>query len=455
MPQKWLKNVEMIVLIKILQVILALSILILVHELGHFIFAKAFRIRVDKFFLFFDAGGVKLFSTRSGWFVKIFPKAASWETEYGIGWLPLGGYCKIAGMVDESMDTESLKREPQDWEFRSHPAWQRLLVMGGGVLFNFILAIVLYISILAVWGEGYLSNRDSRIYVNELSYDMGFRSGDHILRLDDYEPENFGMIQADIARRDVRKVTVLRDGDTLDIYIDHSRIGDILNSPGMFSLAVPFTIDSIPPSSVNYGSDLLKGDRVISLNGTPVEFVQDSRKILPEFAGGSVRTLVRRDADTLGMTLQVDTLGRLGVFTVPPAVTTKEYSLAKAIPAGFKLTFTTIGGYVQDLRLVFTPSTEAYKSVGSFITMGQIFPSKWDWFSFINILALLSIMLGVMNLLPIPALDGGHIVFLIYEIFTRRKPGEKFLVAAQIVGMILLFALMLLAFGNDIARLFN
>ena len=155
------------------------------------------------------------------------------------------------------------------------------------------------------------------------------------------------------------------------------------------------------------------------------------------------------------MTLKVDTLGRLGVFTVPPAVTTKEYSLAEAIPAGFKLTFTTIGGYVQDLRLVFTPSTEAYKSVGSFITMGQIFPSKWDWFSFINILALLSIMLGVMNLLPIPALDGGHIVFLIYEIFTRRKPGEKFLVAAQIVGMILLFALMLLAFGNDIARLFN
>lgn len=445
----------MTILIKVLQLILALSILILIHELGHFLFAKAFRIRVDKFFLFFDAGGARLFSTKSGWFAKIFPKAASWETEYGIGWLPLGGYCKIAGMIDESMDTESLKNDPQPWEFRSHPAWQRLLVMSGGVLFNFILAIALYISILAIWGEGYISNSDSRIYVNELAYDMGFRNGDRILSLDDYVPENFGMLQADIARRDVRKVTLLRGDDTLDIYIDHSRIGDLLNSPGMFSLAVPFIIDSIPSESVNYGSELLKGDRVIALNGQAVEFVQDSRTVLKELKGGTADATVERGKDTLAMSVRVDSLGRLGVFTVMPAVKTREYSLAEAIPAGVKLTFTTVGGYVQDLRLVFTPSTKAYKSVGSFITMGQIFPASWDWFSFINILALLSIMLGVMNLLPIPALDGGHIVFLLYEMITRRKPGEKFLIAAQIIGMILLFGLIALAMGNDIAGLFR
>ena len=212
----------MVALIKALQVIIALSVLILIHELGHFTFAKLFGIRVDKFYLFFDAWGVKLFSTRSAWFIKIFPKAASWETEYGIGWLPLGGYCKIAGMVDESMDTEYLKSEPQPWEFRTKPAWQRLLVMAGGVLFNFILAIAVYAGILAKWGENYISNEGNAIYVNELAHDMGFRSGDQILMFDNFVPENFGMLQADLARQSVKKATVLRDGDTLNIYIDQS-----------------------------------------------------------------------------------------------------------------------------------------------------------------------------------------------------------------------------------------
>lgn len=433
----------MIVLMKILQLFLALSILVLIHELGHFLFAKLFRIRVDKFYLFFDIGGFSLF--------KFKPRGS--DTEYGIGWLPLGGYCKIAGMIDESMDTESLKQEPQPWEFRTKPAWQRLLVMFGGVLFNFIFAIILYIGILAGWGESYIANQGNSIYVNDLAYEMGFRNGDQILKFDDYVPEKFAMLQADLARQTVRKATVLRDGDTVDIYIDHNMIGDILNTPGMFDLAIPFVIESVAPESPNAASGLLKGDRIISINGQPVTYLQDSRRLLADLSGMAVPVTVLRDRDTSIMTLQVDTLGRLGVYTQLPGVKTKEYSVFEAVPAGFRLAYDTIGGYLQDLKLVFTPSTEAYKSVGSFIAMGQIFPGSWDWFRFINILALLSIMLGVMNLLPIPALDGGHIVFTLYEMITGHKPSDRFLTVAQVIGMTLLFGLLILAFGNDIGRL--
>ena len=445
----------MIVLMKTLQVILALGLLILIHEFGHFFFAKLFGIRVDKFYLFFDAWGVKLFSTKSKWFLKICPKAAEWETEYGIGWLPLGGYCKIAGMIDESMDTEALKSEPQPWEFRSKPAWQRLFVMAGGVLFNFILAIFVYIGILAAWGESYISNDGKQIYVNELASEMGFRSGDHIISFDEYEPENFGMLQADLAREMAQKAVVLRDSDTVDIYIDQSRIGDVLKTPGMFDLALPFVVDSIPAASVNYGAELASGDRIIAVAGEATEFVQDAWPILEAGAGSAIDVTVLRGADTLAMALQVDTTGRLGILLAQPEVSNKEYGFWNAIPAGFSKTFSTIGGYIKDLKLVFTPSTEAYKSVGSFISIGQIFPATWDWFRFMNILALLSIMLGVMNLLPIPALDGGHIVFTLYEIITRRKPSDKFLEVMQIIGMILIFGLMILAFGNDIIKLFK
>jgi regulator of sigma E protease len=445
----------MIVLIKTLQVILALSILILIHEFGHFIFAKIFGIRVDKFFLFFDAGGVKLFSTKSRWFTKLYPKAAGWETEYGIGWLPLGGYCKICGMIDESMDTEQLKSEPQPWEFRTKPAWQRLLVMAGGVLFNFILAIIVYTSLLAGWGEKYIANEGNAVYVNELAYDMGFRNGDMILRFDEYVPENFAMLQADLARKDVRKATVLRGTDTLDIYIDHNMIGQVLQSPGMFDLALPFTISEVPETSINYGQDIIAGDKVIGINEATVRFIQDSRPILRSHAGDTVCLSVLRAADTLQRKVQVDTAGLIGVMLQQPEIRSKEYTFISAIPAGFRKTFHTIGGYLQDLKLVATPSTEAYKSVGSFIAIGQIFPSVWDWYSFLNILALLSVMLGVMNLIPIPALDGGHILFTLYELLTGRKPSDKFLYVMQIIGMILIFGLMFLAFGNDIARLFR
>ena len=445
----------MVVLIKTLQVVLALGILILIHEFGHFIFAKMFGIKVDKFYLFFDAGDFKLFSTTSKWFTKLCPKAAEWETEYGIGWLPLGGYCKICGMIDESMDTEQMQSEPQPWEFRTKPAWQRLLVMAGGVLFNFILAIIVYTGILAKWGESYLSNEGKQIYVNELASEMGFRSGDHIISFDDYTPESFWGLQADLARQMANKVTVLRDGDTLDIYIDHTKLGDVLKSPGMFDLALPFTVNSVAETSPNAGADLQAGDRLIAVNAEPVEFVQDAWKLLQNHSGESVTADIVRGGDTLSMALQVDTTGKLGIFLEQMELETREYTFFSAIPAGFRKTFSTIGGYLKDLKLVVTPSTEAYKSVGSFISIGQIFPSVWNWRSFLNILALLSIMLGVMNLIPIPALDGGHMVFTLYEMITGRKPSDKFLYVMQIIGMILVFGLMILAFGNDIVKLFR
>lgn len=443
----------MVALIKTLQVILALSILIVIHEAGHFTFAKIFGIRVDKFFLFFDLGDKKIFSTKSSWFVKLFPKAASWETEYGIGWLPLGGYCKISGMIDESMDLETMSHEPQKWEFRTKPAWQRLLVMSGGVLYNFIFAILAYIAIMDIFGDAYVKNEGTAIYVNQLAYDMGFRTGDRILAYDDYLPEDFGMLQADLARRNVRKATVLRGADTLDLYIDQSMIGDVLNTPGMFDIAVPFAVDRLMEDSPNKGADLRHGDRILTVAGVEVPYVQDSRPVLLGHKGESVEAVVLRDSDTLSTSLQVDSLGRIGVYTILPGYERREYSFLEAIPAGIGMAWKTVKGYLMDLRLLASPRTEAYKSVGSFIAIGQVFPSAWDWYSFVNILALLSIMLGVMNLLPIPALDGGHIVFCLYEMLTGKKPSDKFMIGAQLVGMFLLILLMMLAFGNDIARL--
>lgn len=446
----------MVALIKTLQVILALSLLIVIHEFGHFTFAKLFGIRVEKFFLFFDIGGSQIFSSKkTKWFVRLFPKAAEAETEYGIGWLPLGGYCKICGMIDESMDLESLKGEPKPWEFRTKPAWQRLLVMAGGVLYNFIFAIIAYSAILGIWGQAYITNEGNSIYVNELAYEMGFRNGDHIISFDDYYPENFGMLQADLARRNVRKATVLRGADTLDIYIDHTMIGEVLNTPGMFDLAVPFVIQSVMEGSPNEQAGLIRGDRVLSLGGIPVPFVQDSRPVLDSLSGNTVTAEVLREEEIFSVDLQVDTAGRMGVYLETPGYNTHKYSFFSAIPAGFKEAFSTIGGYLKDLRLVATPSTQAYKSVGSFIAIGQVFPSTWDWYQFLQILALLSVMLGVMNLIPIPGLDGGHILFTLYEIVTGRKPGDKFLAVAQIIGMAFLFGLLMLAFGNDIGRLIH
>ena len=327
--------------------------------------------------------------------------------------------------------------------------------MIGGVLYNFIFAIICYRGIMAIWGSAYISNEGSRIYPDKLGIEMGFKAGDQIIRMDDYVPENFGMLQADLARRNVDKVVVLRDGDTVDVYIDHSMIGEVLNSPGMFDLAIPFVIDSVMTGSPNAGAGLQKGDRIVGIDSVSTPFIQDMKAYLATVPGDSVRATIIRGADTLSVPVLVDNEGRIGVYTQVPTYTTRTYSLTEAIPAGLNLTFETIGGYLRDLRLVASPRTEAYKSVGSFIAIGQVFPSTWDWFRFIHILALLSIMLGVMNLLPIPALDGGHIVFCLYEMVTGRKPSDKFLEVAQIIGMLLLTLLMILAFGNDIRRLFH
>lgn len=444
----------MTVLLKVLQVILALSVLIIVHEFGHYTFAKLFGIRVEKFYLFFDVKGIRLFSSkRSRLLKRIFPHIDEAETDYGIGWLPLGGYCKIAGMVDESMDMKQLEQAPQPYEFRSHPAWQRLLVMAGGVLFNFIFAILVYIGLLAHNGQAYLANDVNCIYANALSEQMGFRTGDRILSYDDYVPENFGMLQADLARRAPRVVKVLRGADTVTLYMDHSLIGEVINTPDMFALAIPFVVDTLLPGSQNAEAGLLRGDRIISIEDNPVPFVQDSRALLQNFKNSRVSAAVIRNADTLSLPLQVDSAGLLGIYPQIPGIRTREYTFLSAIPEGVSMTFRNIGGYIQDLRLVFNPSTGAYKSVGSFIAIGQAFPSAWDWTSFFSILAMLSIMLGVMNLIPIPGLDGGHIVFTIYEIFTGRKPSDRFLMVMQMVGMVLLIMLMFLAFGNDITRL--
>lgn len=433
----------LVVLIKILQVILALSVLVFVHELGHFTFARIFGIKVEKFYLFFDIGGKALFKFKKG------------DTEYGIGWLPLGGYCKIAGMIDESMDLESMKRAPQAWEFRTHPAWQRLLVMAGGVLYNFIFAIIAYISILAIWGSVYVSNEENQIYVNELAYEMGFRNGDRILAFDDYHPQDFSMLQADLARRNVHYATVLRASDTLRLYIDQAMISEVLNTPGMFDLALPFVVDSLVAGSPNLASGVMRGDRIIAVEGTPVQFIQDARPLLAQHAGGTAKVDVMRDCTVIsGISVQVDSLGHIGLLLAFPGVHTRHYNFFSAIPDGTKLAFSTVAGYLRDLNLIFKPSTGAYKSVGSFVALGQAFPAAWDWYRFVSLLALISIMLGVMNLLPIPGLDGGHILFLLYEILTRRKPGEKFLVGAQILGMFLLLLLMAFACGNDIGRLF-
>ena len=429
----------MIILVKTLQVILALSVLIIIHEFGHFMWARIFGIRVEKFYLFFDFGGVRLAHWKWG------------ETEFGIGWFPLGGYCKIAGMVDESMDLDQLKKEPQPWEFRSHKAWHRLLVLAGGVLNNFIFAIICYMAIMGIWWQSYISNQGTKILASELAQEMGFRTGDEILSFDDYVPDNFGMLQADLARRNVQIATVLRGADTVRIYIDHSLIGEVLKTPYMFDLALPFVIDSV----ANSASPLLRGDHVVAFDGKPVEYVHEAREVLAGLAGREIKATVLRGADTLDVPLQVDSAGMIGVVLKMPDIKKLNYSFLQAIPAGWKYTWETVGGYLRDLRLLAQPSSGAYKSVGSFIAIGSVFPATWDWYQFLSILALLSIMLAVMNLIPIPGLDGGHIMFVLYEMISGRKPSEKFLTIMQMIGLVLIAALMVLAFGNDIGRIIH
>ena len=439
------------VLIKILQLILSLSILVLIHEFGHFIFARIFKIRVEKFYLFFDP-----------WFSLFKYKPKNSDTEYGIGWLPLGGYCKISGMIDESMDKEAMAQEPQPWEYRSKPAWQRFFVIFGGVLFNFILAIAIYTGVMFAWGEQYIKNSDvtTGIYASELAQEIGFRNGDRIISFDGYETEKFNELQVDLIRTQAKEAKVLRNGDTVTVSIDPVYIATILNTPGMFNFGIPFEISDIPDSSINAASGLAPKDRILAINGQECEMFYEVQEKLASLKGDSIAATVSRGGDIVLIPLATDTTGRIQVqanvnLSDFYTITQKEYSLFAAIPAGINKAVTTVGNYFKELKLIFSPKTEAYKSVGSFISIGKIFPSSWDWHSFWNITAFLSVMLAVLNILPIPALDGGHLVFTIYEMITGRKPSDKFLEYAQMVGMILLLGLMVLAFGNDIFRLFN
>lgn len=458
----------MVVLIKIVQVILALSLLVLFHEFGHYSFAKLFKTRVEKFYLFFNPRRSILKFKRFGgkWHCKVFASnddpewnAHPEKTEYGIGWLPFGGYCKIAGMIDESMDTEALKQPPQPYEFRTKKAWQRFFIMFGGVLFNFILAVILYAAILGTWGEEYLRNEDAvyGVAVNGLSEEIGFRDGDRILAFDGAVTENFSNLQVDLVRSQAREATVLRDGDTLTITIDPAYIPAMLNTPGMFDLAFPFVVKEVQPESPN--TLLQDGDRVVGIGGKSMFLVQQIQKELRRHRDTEIAASVFRDGTQMEIPVRVDTAGRIGVLLDTDLnkffkVTTRDYGMLSALSAGARKTWTTIRGYIQELGLIFSPKTQAYKSVGSFIAIGRIFPDTWDWFRFWSLCALLSIMLGVMNLLPIPALDGGHILFLIFEMLTGKKPSEKFMAVAQWIGMALLLMLMVLAFGNDIRSLF-
>lgn len=460
----------MVILIKIVQVVFALSLLVVVHEFGHYLFAKLFKTRVEKFYLFFNPriSLVKFKKFDGKLHCKFFSSNddAQWDahpenTEYGIGWVPLGGYCKIAGMIDESMDKEAMKLPPKPYEFRTKKAWQRFFIMFGGVFFNFILAIILYGAILHTWGEEYLRNEDAvyGIAVNDLSYDMGFRTGDRIIAFDGVETEDFSQLQVDMIRAQAERATVVRGGDTLEIPIDPVYIPAALNTPGMFSVAFPFVVNSIPEDSPNAGSGLEPGDAFTAINGNEMFIVQDIQAELANYKDSIITATAKRGESTLDIPLKVDTSGRIGVMLEGDLtkffnITTNKYSLPASLPAGAKKAYTTVRNYVKELGLIFSPKTEAYKSVGSFIAIGRLFPDSWDWYKFWSLSALLSIMLGVLNILPIPALDGGHILFLLIEMITGKQASEKTMEIAEKIGIFLLLALMLLAFGNDIRSLF-
>lgn len=436
------------VIIRIIQVILALSILVVIHEFGHFVFARLFKIRVEKFYLFFPPA-----------IFKYKPKNS--DTEWGIGSIPLGGFCKISGMIDESMDKETMAQEPQPWEYRTKPAWQRLLVISGGVLFNFIFAMLLYSAILYTWGEEYLKNDDARygIQTNSLSAEMGFRDGDRILAFDDMVPDNFAELQIDLVRSQAKTATVLRNGDTIVLKMDQDYIPAILNTPGMFMLATPVAVAQVPDTSINASAGLMAGDRFVKVADTDIHSFSGLQSALAKHKGEITPVEFRRGEEFITHHLQVDENGKIEVILQNDIsdfnITKKEYTIFSAIPAGITKAFSTIGDYIKELGLIFSPKTEAYKSVGSFIAIGSIFPTAWNWEAFWNIVALLSVMLAVINLLPIPALDGGHIVFTLYEMITGRKPSDKFMEYAQMAGMIFLLLIMFLAFGNDILRLFR
>lgn len=436
------------------QLLLALSLLVILHEFGHYITARWFKCRVEKFFLFFDP-----------WFALVKKKVG--DTVYGIGWLPLGGYVKISGMIDESMDKDAMKLPPQPWEFRSKPAWQRLIVMLGGVIMNILTAFVIYAFILMVWGEKKTPNASVKngIWVTDtLMTKIGFQSGDKIISVNGKPINYFEEVQPKILIGG-RKVVLERDGKVTEVNIPVDLIDKLITRRD--KKRRPFIIERIPTvvgeysaKDTSYGKQagLQPFDRIINVAGEPVEFMDQVNAAGAKHKGSVVDVLVLRNTDTVSLRNKVNSEGRLEVamlnyeqydsMGVYDVVKTK-YGFFAAFPAGVRKAGEKLKDYIDQFKLILNPATGAYKGVGGFKSMGSIFPTYWSWEAFWNITAFLSIILAFMNLLPIPALDGGHVMFTLYEMITRRKPNEKFLEYAQIVGMVLLLGLMLYANGND------
>ena len=438
-------------LVKALQLILSLSILVLVHEFGHFIFARIFKVRVEKFYLFFDP-----------WFSIFKFKPNNSDTEYGVGWLPLGGYCKISGMIDESMDKEAMAQPPKPYEFRSKPAGQRLMIMVAGVLFNFLLALFIYSMVLFTWGDTFLplKNVKAGMDYSETFHNVGFQDGDILLKADDTELERFG---EDCFRRvlNAQTVTVLRGGVETVIPIPEDMAQRVMrDKKGFASYRFPMVVRELgktesgeSPAAV---AGLQPGDSIVSINGIVTPSFYEVGEVLAQNKDKDVLVGFYRAGIPQTLTLHTDTAGKMGIYSVSPfdmyQTVTRKYGFFESFPAGVMLGVNTLKGYVSDMKYVFTK--EGASSLGGFGTIGSLFPAEWDWHSFWMKTAFLSIILAFMNILPIPALDGGHVMFLLYEVIARRKPSDKFLEYAQVTGMFLLFALLIYANGNDIFRFF-
>ncbi|WP_341837551.1 RIP metalloprotease RseP [Chitinophaga pollutisoli] len=439
------------ILVKAGQLLLSLSILVVLHELGHFIPAKLFKTKVEKFYLFFDPW-FSLFKFKKG------------DTEYGIGWLPLGGYVKISGMIDESMDKEQMNRPPEPWEFRSKPAWQRLIIMIGGVTVNLILGFLIYTLILWHWGEKLLpvANVKYGIYTDSVGYKIGLKDGDILMSVDNKPQEDFRDITKGVILDEAKTIQVIRDGKQVDVHIQEGFVGGTIKKKGpIAAVRLPAVIDTVlaeikKVETPAYKAGLRAGDTVLAINGQPVQWFHEISKLVVKDTGKTISVTVKRGADTLTKSATIPSAGYLGVNISPDRhleYVTKHYTFGQAIPAGFTTAIETLVDYVKQLRLIFvSKEVKASESLGGFMSIGNLFPSEWDWQSFWTLTALLSIILAFMNILPIPALDGGHVLFLIYEIITGRKPSEKFMEYAQIVGMVLLFGLLLYANGLDIWR---
>lgn len=439
------------ILIKTAQLLLSLSILVVLHEAGHFMFARLFKTRVEKFYLFFDPW-FSLFKMKKG------------DTEYGIGWLPLGGYVKISGMIDESMDKEAMKQPAQPWEFRAKPAWQRLLIMLGGVMMNFIFAMVIYIGVLYAWGEQYLPTENVKygIVANETGEKIGFETGDKILTVDNQYIENFNEIIPAIILDGAQSVQVLRKGQKVNVEITGEDLALLLKSKGIWEERLPYAI-KIGKLAKDFPAEkagLLVGDVLGNIDGKSFRFYDEFSNYLASKANSSIELEITRDGQQLTKTVSVNKNGKLGFnpALVDPEIfefKTIKYGFFESIPAGIQRGIETTGNYLKQFKLFFKKDTKAYESLGGFATIGNIFSASWDWGHFWNMTAFISIILAIMNLLPIPALDGGHVMFLLGEIITGRKPGEKFLEYAQIGGMIVLLALVLYANANDIIKMIN